>query len=69
MMFLNIRYMWLCSILVKLGGDFEKNTGSKTKSCQSFSTGHWNVNSVSAYNFSKVSSLRADISIHKFGSS
>ena len=63
---LYLRYIWLYSILVKLSGDVEGNLGPKPKPCQSFSICHWNVNSVSAHNFSKVSLLRAYISIHKF---
>ena len=63
---LYLRYIWLYSILVKLSGDVEENPGPKPKPCQSFSTCHWNVNSVSSHNFSKVSLLRAYISIYKF---
>ena len=63
---LYLRYIWLYSILVKLSGDTEENPCPKPKPCQSFSICHWNVNSVSAHNFSKVSLLRAYISIHKF---
>ena len=56
---LYLRYIWLYSILVKLTGDAEENPGPKPKPCQSFSIRHWNVNSFSAHNFSKVSILRA----------
>ena len=63
---LYLRYIWLYSILVKLSGDVEENPGPKPKPCQSFSICHWNVNSVSAHNFSKVSLLRAYIPVHKF---
>ena len=63
---LYLRYIWLYSILVKLSGDVEEKSGLKPKPCQSFSICHWNVNSVSTHNFSKVSLLRAYISIHKF---
>ena len=52
--------------MVKLSGDTEENPCPKPKPCQSFSICHWNVNSVSAHNVSKVSLLRAYISIHKF---
>ena len=44
--------------------DVEENPGPKPKLYQSFSVCHWNVNSVSAHNFTKVSLLRAYISIH-----
>ena len=63
---LYLRYIWLYLILVKLSGDTEENPCPKPKPCQSFSICHWNVNSVSAHNVSKVSLLRAYISIHKF---
>ena len=60
------RYVLRSSILVKLSDDVEENPGPKAKPCQSISICHWNVNSVSANNFSKVSPLRAYISIYKF---
>ena len=63
---LYLRHIWLYSVLIKLSSDVEENAGPKPKPCQSFSICHWNVNSVSAYNFSKVSLLRAYIFIHKF---
>ena len=63
---LYLRYIWLYSILVKLSGDVEENPSPKPSPCQSFSIYHWNVNSVSAHNFRKVSLLRDYISIHKF---
>ena len=33
---------------------------------QSFSICHWNLNSISAHNYKKISRLRAYTSIHKF---
>ena len=63
---LYLRCIWLYSILLKLSGDVEENPDPKPKPCQNFSICRWNVNSVSAHNFSKVSLLRAYISIHKF---
>ena len=63
---LYLRYIWPYSILVKLNGDVAENPGPKPKPCQSFSICHWNVYSLSDQNFSKVSLLRAYISIHKF---
>ena len=63
---LYLRYIWRSSILVKLSDDVEENPGPKVKPCQSISICHWNVNSVSANNFSKVSPLRAYTFIHKF---
>ena len=64
--FIYSRFIWTYSILVKLSGDVEENPRPKRKPCQSFSICHWNVNSLSDQNFSKVSLLTAYISIHKF---
>ena len=65
-MMVYIRYIWFYSILVKLSSDAEKNPVPKPKPCQSLSIFHWNINSVSTHNFSRVSLLRGYISIHKF---
>ena len=65
-MVLCISYIWLFSILIKLSGDVEENLGPKPNSCRSFSICQWNINSVSAHNFSEVFLLIAYISVHKF---
>ena len=57
---------WLDKIVLKLSGDIEENPGPKPISNQSFSICHWNLNSISAHNYIKVSLLRAYISTHKF---
>ena len=54
-----IRHTWVCSILTTLSGDIEKNQGLKPSSCDKFSICHWNLNSISAHNFVKISLLRA----------
>ena len=59
-------HFWLDEIVLKLGGDTEENPGPKPSSKQSFSICHWNLNSISAHNYIKVSLLRAYISTHKF---
>ena len=47
--------------------EISKNTlGPKTKSSQSFSMCHWNLNSISAHNFSKMSLLQAYKAVHKY---
>ena len=56
MMVLYIRYIWLYSTLVKVSDDVEENPSPKPRPCQIC---HWNVNGVSAHNFSKVFLLRA----------
>ena len=47
-------------------GDIETKPGLKTKSCQSFSICHWNLNSISAHNFSKLSLLETYNAFHKY---
>ena len=61
-----IRHIWVCSILITLSGDIEKNPGPKPSSCDKFSVCHWNLNSISAHNFIKISLLRAYVSTHNF---
>ena len=52
-------------ILTKQSGDIEQNPGPKSNSSQSFSICHWNVNSISAHNFIKISLLKTYIASHK----
>lgn len=49
-----------------LGGDFELNPGPKQCSSNGFSNRHWNLDSVSAHNYTKIIFLKAKIAIHKF---
>ena len=57
---------WLYSpLLILLGGDVEINPGPRHNSGESFSICHWNLNSVSAYNYAKLSSLKAFIAVYK----
>ena len=49
-----------------MSGDIEMNPGPKPCSCNKFSICHWNLNSISAHNFIKLSLLRAYISFHNF---
>ena len=51
---------------LKRSGDIKENLGPKASSTQSFSICHWNLNIISAYNYIKLSLLRAYVSIHKF---
>ena len=41
-----IRHIWVCSILITLTGDMEKNPGPKPSSCDKFSICRWNLNSI-----------------------
>ena len=61
-----IYFFWLFIIFLSLSGDIEENPGPKPKSCQSLSICHWNLNSISAHNFCKLSLLQAYNSIHKY---
>ena len=58
--------LWYFFRLLELSGDIEFNPGPKPDSSQSFSICHWNPNSMSAHNYSKISLLTAYISIHDF---
>ena len=41
--------------LLILCGDIESNPGLRPNSAQSFSICHWNLDSITAHNFSKIS--------------
>ena len=62
---LHIHYVWLYSLAIKLSGDTEKNPGPKPNSCDCLSICHWNLNSISAQNFIRLSLFRAYISVNK----
>ena len=57
--------MWLYSFAIKCSGDIEDNPSLKPNSCEYLSICHWNLNSISAHNFIKLSLLRAYISVNK----
>ena len=57
---------WLYILLITLSGDVELNPGPKRKAAQTLSICHWNLNSICAHNFAKLSLLRAYVSVHKF---
>ena len=56
-------YIFIACLLM-LCGDIEVNPGPRKD--QNLSICHWNLNSISAHNFAKLSSLQAFNSIHKF---
>ena len=64
-MIVNVMW-WYFFRLLELFGDIELNTGPKPYYNQSFSVCQWNVNSMSAHNYSKISLLTAYISMHNF---
>ena len=49
-----------------LSGDFEKNACPLKDFSQTFSIGHWNLNSLAAHNFAKVAFLKAYLSVQRF---
>ena len=49
-----------------LSGDVEVNPGPKKKDKDCLSISHWNLNSISAYDYSKVFLLNSYNSLHKF---
>ena len=59
-------HFWICELQVILSGDVELNPGPKPNSSQNFSICHWNLNSIPALNFSKISLFSAYNSLHKF---
>ena len=59
-------HIWLSLTIIRLCGDIEENLGPKCNSNQSFAIRHWNLNSIIAHNYLKVSLLRAYISLHNF---
>ena len=49
-----------------LCGDIESNPGPRPNSGQSFPICHWNLNSIAAHKFSKISLLKAYSAIHNY---
>ena len=59
-------YLWVASRIISLSGDIEINPGPKSNALnRCFLICHWNLNSISAHMFTKVSLLSAYISLHK----
>ena len=58
--------LWYFFRLLELSGNEEFNPGYKPDSSQSFSICQWNLSSMLAHNYSKISLLTAYISIHDF---
>ena len=61
-----IQFIWVHALLIRQSGDIEMNPGPKPNTCHSFSICHWNLNSLTAHNYLKVSLLRAYVGIKKF---
>ena len=53
-------HIWLCTRTIALSGDIEKNPGPRPSSSQNFSIRQWNLNSITAHSYVKIS-----LSVHK----
>ena len=62
---LNLFYSLFYQILLLLHGDVETNPGPNKK-YKPFTCCHWNVNSLTAHNMVKLSSIAAYNTIHKY---
>ena len=62
-----LEHLWVGSRIISLSGDIEINPGPKLNALnRCFSICHWNLNSISAHMFTKVSFLSAYRFVHKF---
>ena len=59
-------YLWCSKFILLLSGDIETNPGPAVNNLQSLSICHWNLNSIAAENFAKISLLQAYLTVHKF---
>ena len=62
----DIVFAWPCSLFVMLSVDVEVNPGPKKKDKDCLSICHWNLNSISGYDYSKLFLLNSYNSLHKF---
>ena len=53
-------------LILLLLGDIETNPGPAVNNLQSLSICHWNLNSIAAENFAKISLLQTYLTVHKF---
>ena len=53
-------------IILQCHGDIEPNPGPRKLKTNKFSVRHWNLNSLSAHSFSKLTQLKAYNSIYKY---
>ena len=56
----------LCSLLLMLSGEVEMNQGPLRNCKKYFWFCHWNVNSISSHDYSKLFLLKAYVILHKF---
>ena len=60
-------HIWLHIHLVNVSCDAEKNSGPNSYSAQYLTIFHWNLNSITAHNFTKIALLKAYLLVHKMG--
>ena len=65
MFILIYHFLWFSSLIL-LSGDIKTNPGLISSSGQCFSICHWNLNSITAYNYNKLSLLTAYNLVHSF---
>ena len=58
--------IWLYTHTISLIGDVEVNPGPRTRASYPFAICYWNLNGISAHNYSNVSPLEAYLPVHKF---
>ena len=58
-------HIWLHIHLVNLSGNVQKYPGPKSYSAQYLIICHWNLNSIVAHNFTKITHLKAYLLVHK----
>ena len=61
-----IQFIWVHALLIRQSGDIEMSPGPKPNPCLSFSICHWNLNTLTAHDYLRVSLLRAYVTIKKF---
>ena len=57
--------VWLCSCLIMLSGDVEVNPGPRNSVSECLLICHWNLNRISAHDYSELFLLKPYISVHK----
>ena len=58
--------IWVEILLLSLSGDVEMNPDLRRNFDAAFSICHWNLNSIAAHNYAKLSLLKTCISIYSF---
>ena len=65
-----VRISYFCVLITFVhhnrSGNIEENPRPKPNSCRSFAISHWNLNSISAHNFLKLSLIQVYITVHNF---